>query len=130
MDLGRIIKYYRNLHHLTQSRLAELSDINEKYLGRLERNESVPTLDKIEQLCLAFDIRINDLLMIKPEQIEAYTTTETSNCNSCQKPKIIYYCNCCGCAFEAIAIQDDIICPECGCHYDENNGFIEKFITY
>lgn len=55
MEIGRALKYYRALHHLTQSDVAALSGINEKYLGRIERNESVPTIDKLEQLCLAFD---------------------------------------------------------------------------
>ena len=67
MEIGRALKYYRALHHLTQSDVAALSGINEKYLGRIERNESVPTIDKLEQLCLAFDIRTCDLLMAVPE---------------------------------------------------------------
>lgn len=67
MKIGRALKYYRALHHLTQSDVAALSGINEKYLGRIERNESVPTIDKLEQLCLAFDIRTCDLLMAVPE---------------------------------------------------------------
>lgn len=129
MKLGHIIKYYRKLHNLTQSEVAELSGINEKYLGRLERNESVPTIDKIEQLCLAFDIRISDFLMITPQQAETYIP-KTNSDYSYKKNKIVYYCNCCGCTFEMGPGQNDIICPECGCYYDENNGYIEKSITY
>ena len=64
MEIGRILRYYRALHNLTQSDVAELSGINEKYLRRIERDESVPTIDKVEQLCLAFDIRLSDMLMI------------------------------------------------------------------
>ena len=56
MNVGAMLKYYRVLYNLTQSEVAEMSGINEKYLGRIERNESVPTIDKVEQLCMAFDI--------------------------------------------------------------------------
>ncbi len=36
MEIGRALKYYRALHHLTQSDVAALSGINEKYLGRIQ----------------------------------------------------------------------------------------------
>lgn len=132
MEIGRILRYYRALHNLTQSEVAELSGINEKYLGRIERDESVPTIDKVEQLCLAFDIRLSDMLMISPDRavLKAKMIDEQIDTRI---PKTVYYCNCCGCTFQS-AISDsdtaEIRCPECGCIFDPENGFIEKSIIY
>lgn len=83
MKIGRALKYYRALHHLTQSDVAALSGINEKYLGRIERNESVPTIDKLEQLCLAFDIRTCDLLMAVPEGTPVIPAVQTRKFSPC-----------------------------------------------
>jgi DNA-directed RNA polymerase subunit RPC12/RpoP len=53
--------------------------------------------------------------------------------NDVRTPKTIYYCNCCGSTFQS-AIPDnesnDIRCPECGCVFDSDNGFIEKSVVY
>ena len=132
MGIGRALKYYRALYHLTQSEVAELSGINEKYLGRIERDESVPTIDKVEQLCLAFDIRLSDMLMAAPERAAAQSKYSGGH-NDALLPKTIYYCNCCGCAFQSALSDggpDGIRCPECGCLFDAENGYIEKSVVY
>lgn len=131
MDIGKTIKYYRKLNCLTQSKVAELSGINEKYLGRIERNESVPTIDKVEQLCVAFDISPADLLMVKPERLDTHFR-DVSNTAYSENGilETMYYCNCCGCTFrEDYGDEKDIFCPECGCIYDENVDYIEKFLV-
>ena len=120
MEIGKLLKYYRMLHNLTQSEVAELADINEKYLGRIERDESVPTIDKIEQLCHAFDIRFCDFLMVSPERI-LMRPIEIKESGPVIK-EALYYCNCCGCSFnecEALINDGELCCPECGCRYDE-----------
>lgn len=131
MEIGRILRYYRVLHNLTQSKVAELSGINEKYLGRIERDESVPTIDKVEQLCLAFDIRLCDMLIITPEKA-SMNAKWTGEQNEPLTPQTVYYCNCCGCAFHSALSDgdDEIRCPECGCIYDSKNGFIDKSVVY
>lgn len=132
MDIGRRLKYYRDLHNLTQSEVAERSGINEKYLGRIERNESVPTINKVEQLCVAFDIRLSDMLMNLPERVTV-SAPDSSEQSISITPKIVYYCNCCGCAFQSAvfnSVSDDIRCPECSCLFDSENGYIEKTIAY
>lgn len=132
MDLGRRLRYYRNLYNLTQSEVAERAGINEKYLGRIERNESIPTIDKVEQLCLAFDIRLNDMLMILPDMVTV-SAQKSGEQNITMTPITVYYCNCCGCAFQPArfdSVSDDIRCPECSCLYDPENGYIEKTTAY
>lgn len=132
MEIGQLLKYYRALHNLTQSEVAELAGINEKYLGRIERDESVPTIDKIEQLCHAFDIRLSDFLMISPDRLSLNEMGDSS-ADPLFQVDSVYYCNCCGCSFreeEAKIIDGDVRCPECGCRYDEDNEFVEKNDLY
>ena len=132
MEIGRLLKYYRALHNLTQSEVAELAGINEKYLGRIERDESVPTIEKIEQLCHAFDIRLSDFLMISPDRL-SLDVMGAGSADPLFQEQSVYYCNCCGCSFgeaETEVKEGDIFCPECGCRYDEDNEFIEKNVRY
>ena len=107
---------------MTQSEVAEISGINEKYLGRIERNESVPTVDKVEQICRAFDIRVSDMLT----PITVYHFSDDKQ-DTVQKriTTSIYYCNCCGEEFSTSS--NTVICPNCLCPYDEDNNNIEKY---
>lgn len=36
------------------------------------------------------------------------------------------YCNCCGATF-AITDEDNVVCPDCGCEYSDENEYIEVF---
>ena len=53
MNIGNKLKAYRLSFNLTQEELAYKAGINEKYYGRLERNESCPTIEKMEKICKA-----------------------------------------------------------------------------
>ena len=123
MEIGKILKHYRCLHGLTQTKVAEIAGINEKYYGRLERDESVPTLDKVEMLCQAFDIRMIDLLATDPS-----TVVSCDPDNSHALPidqRTVFYCNCCGTTFEG-GNQNAVFCPNCQCEFDEDNDYIEE----
>lgn len=122
MNVGTMLKYYRTIYNLTQSEVAEMSGINEKYLGRIERNESIPTVDKVEQLCMAFDIRVADLLT---QTSVAFDDIRKKMDKCGGEKKIAFYCNCCG---EHFSSDDEIVkCPNCSCEYNEDNNFIEKY---
>lgn len=69
MKIGKIIKKYRVDNNFTQSQLAEYSGINEKYYGRIERDESTPTVSMLHQICNALGIRMSDFF-ITYEQLE------------------------------------------------------------
>ena len=56
MNIGNALRVLRIEKGLTQSQLAEKAGINEKYYGRIERNESSPTIDTIEAICKALRI--------------------------------------------------------------------------
>ena len=58
MDIGNKLKAYRLSFNLTQEELAYKAGINEKYYGRFERNESCPTIEKLEKICIALNTDI------------------------------------------------------------------------
>ena len=122
LDIGDILKYYRAMYGFTQTELAERAGINEKYYGRLERNESVPSLEKIEMLCKAFDIRIVDLFSEPKEPLRDKVETIIGVDNS--DNTVEYYCNCCGTLF--VTNEIDVFCPNCGCEFNETTDYIER----
>ena len=61
MNIGKRLKAYREYHQLTQEDLATKAGVNEKYYGRIERNESCPTVDKLEKICTALGIELSEL---------------------------------------------------------------------
>lgn len=121
MEIGKRLKFFRALYGLTQTEVAEKAGINEKYYGRIERDESVPTLDKVEMLCQAFDIRMIDLFAPLPPLIR--DTDKPTEDPSFERR--VYYCNCCGTTFDK-EMQEEIHCPNCQCEYDESNDYIEE----
>ena len=44
--LGKNVKYYRYRKKYTQEQLAEILDVSTNYIGRLERGQHSPSLEK------------------------------------------------------------------------------------
>lgn len=65
MNIGKRLKAYREYHQLTQEDLATKAGVNEKYYGRIERNESCPTVDKLEKICTALGIELSELFLYR-----------------------------------------------------------------
>ena len=61
------LRWYRYKKNMTQEQLAELSNLNAKYISDLERGKYCPSLGKLEALANALDIEPYKL--IKPEYI-------------------------------------------------------------
>lgn len=59
------LRWYRYQKNYTQEKLAELSNLNAKYISDLERGKYCPSLAKLEALAKALDIEPYKL--IKPE---------------------------------------------------------------
>lgn len=62
-DVGGRLKRLREYYKLTQIQIAEKAEIDEKYYGRIERNESVPTVAVIEKICKGLDIPLVQFFM-------------------------------------------------------------------
>ncbi len=60
--VGKNIRAYRLQRGLTQEQLAEACHVSPGYIGLLERDERVFSLFTLTYLCLALDIKPNDLL--------------------------------------------------------------------
>ena len=63
---GKRLKSLRTKKKLTQAKLAELADLEYKYIQRLEGNKpSSPTLNSLEKLANALNISISKLVDFK-----------------------------------------------------------------
>lgn len=99
MKVGGALKYYRRIGNKTQVQVAEQANINEKYYGELERDESSPTIDRLEKISYALGVELQQIVSYKPLQevrIEMFSdiTMDKYLCNA--------YCNCCGTEFYAL----------------------------
>lgn len=121
MNIGIALRYYRKISGLTQMQLAEKADINEKYYGELERDQSSPTINRLEKICTALGIHIQQIVSYKPLSIVNIEDRQIEM----EASEIEFYCNCCGTSF--YAQEDEVICPVCGCEYSEENNYIEKY---
>lgn len=122
MDIGIALRYYRRLGQLTQNQVAEKADVNEKYYGEIERNESSPTIDRLEKICKALGVEMQQVVAYKP--LETVVGGEIRH--TLEKRKgVEYYCNCCGTTF--FTDDTNVFCPQCGCEYNEENEYIEKY---
>lgn len=79
MDIGNKLKTYRLFFNLTQEELAYKSGINEKYYGRLERNESCPTIEKLENICNALNIDIVSFFLYDISKDNYFLNQEVTN---------------------------------------------------
>lgn len=89
--VGDRIRTLRKAGGLTQQQLAELSNLDDAYIGSVERGERNISLDTLEKLIIAFDIQptelflsieLNEIKAIQREAIDEYTAllnTLTSN---------------------------------------------------
>ena len=61
--LGKNVKYHRYRKKYTQERLAEILNVSPNYVGRLERGQHSPSLDKIEKIANALDVKAFELFL-------------------------------------------------------------------
>lgn len=66
IQFGQLVRKYRKERNMSQEQLALLCNMDRSYLGRIERGEVNPTLEKIYELAKALDVTAKDLL---PHQI-------------------------------------------------------------
>lgn len=59
--LGQRIKEIRKSKGLTQPALAELVNVDSKYISRIETGSSYPSLDTLENIAIALDVDVKEL---------------------------------------------------------------------
>lgn len=119
--IGEALRYYRKLSKLTQAQVADLSGVNEKYYGEIERGESSPTLERLELISGSLGVSMQQLVGYIPLKDVEITLQEYK---ASSDKNIHAYCNCCGKEFFS---SEDIICPQCGCEYSDEKDYIEIY---
>jgi transcriptional regulator with XRE-family HTH domain len=61
--VARNLRLLRKQKGFTQEELADNAGINRNYVGQIEREEKSPTVDLLERLTLALDIRPEELFV-------------------------------------------------------------------
>ena len=85
-NVGKRLKKLREYYKLTQIQVAERSGIDDKYYGRIERNESTPTVAVIEKICDGLDIPLVQFFMpsskvLKGDSLGEYSVQRTQAIN-------------------------------------------------
>ncbi len=60
--LGQAIRECRKKLNITQERLGELSELNPKYIGEVERMEKTISIDALVRIAKALNVRVRDLV--------------------------------------------------------------------
>ena len=60
--LGRTVRALRQARGLTLEALADEAGMNVTYLSDIERGRSNPTLAKLGDLAIAFDVRVSEII--------------------------------------------------------------------
>ena len=66
---GKNVRYYRFQNHMTQEKLAELTDLSPRYISNIENGSGNVALDTIELLAEALNVRYQDLFVTKTKEI-------------------------------------------------------------
>ena len=62
IQFGQLVRKYRKEKNISQEQLALLCNMDRSYLGRIERGEVNPTLEKIYEVAKNLEIKACDLL--------------------------------------------------------------------
>ena len=62
IQFGQLVRKYRKERNMSLEQLALLCNMDRSYLGRIERGEVNPTLEKIYELATALEIMPKELL--------------------------------------------------------------------
>lgn len=69
LKLGKRIKELRTKKRLSQSKLAELAGLNDKYLGEVERGSNNISIKNLAQIAAGLDVDTHELLASSHERI-------------------------------------------------------------
>lgn len=62
LSTGLRIKNFRNLKHLSQEKLAELTDVSQEHISRIESGEKIPSLELLVSIANTLEVSSDDLL--------------------------------------------------------------------
>jgi transcriptional regulator with XRE-family HTH domain len=62
IQLGTIVKKLREERELSRINLAQISSVNEKYIGKIERGESSPSCFVLKKLSLGLKTELTEII--------------------------------------------------------------------
>lgn len=68
--IGIKIKLLRTRLNMSQEKLAELSDLNKNSIGTIERGQSSPTIDTLDNIATALGIELKELVDVSKIDLE------------------------------------------------------------
>jgi transcriptional regulator with XRE-family HTH domain len=60
--LGTLVRKFREENKLTRNDLAELSGVNEKYIGKIERGETSPSCFVLKKLSIGLKLELIEVI--------------------------------------------------------------------
>lgn len=63
IEYGKILKIYRKKNNLTLENVSEISGLAPRYISQIERGESIGSINTLLNLCNAYKITPNDILL-------------------------------------------------------------------
>lgn len=64
-EIGNIIKYFRELKHLSQAKLAEQIGVSQRNISYYESGDHIPPADVLKKLAIIFEITVDELIGTK-----------------------------------------------------------------
>ncbi len=71
VEIGSVVRLFREKHGLSQESLAYLSGLSRNHVSDIERNVASPTVDVLYKLSLGLNIRLSDLIIEWEKHAEA-----------------------------------------------------------
>ena len=63
IQFGQLVRKYRKERNMSQEQLALLCNMDRSYLGRIERGEVNPTLEKIYEIAIALQMHPSNFFL-------------------------------------------------------------------
>lgn len=73
MELADKLLQLRKAKGWTQANAANIIDIQQSYLSKLENGHYVPSLEVVDKLCIAYQIKNSELLSLPNKQLKIYS---------------------------------------------------------
>lgn len=64
MNLGMAIKLGRVQRKIKQEELAKLIGVSTSYISLIERNQRVPTIETLENICKALNMKVSQIILL------------------------------------------------------------------
>lgn len=77
-ELGKKIKELRKAKGFTQQHLAELADIDDKHLSKIENGIHEPTYKTLKKLSEVLDFELSDMDSYKPVQFDSFPANHSA----------------------------------------------------